>query len=181
MSNGILYTVQTQRGTVYAVQNISTGIIWTERSEPAARQLAAEQRITLTQEQSVSHEELLRLMGHEFLALKASTTGKTSAPDPALAFDPAPPAEPQKTDDAPAAAAATPLFSSGIPVRYHWEDEDETIAPAEDAIVVPRSASPPVKSVFCSEGLVADSISPAPAIVKNWNDSPQNKPPPAGG
>lgn len=171
MPSAKLYTVQTLRGTVFAVHDLSSDTIWTERSEQAARQSALERRVSIIEEKFVSHDELLRLMGHE----PPLARPPARASSPALTVDSIETGEAVEAlepvgDAASGAIPAEPLSSAGIPVRYHWEDEDEPIAPfADDSIILPRTASPPMKNVFCSEGLVADSISPPVDIGKTQN------------
>jgi hypothetical protein len=151
MADAKLYTVKTQRSEVYALQDLSTGMIWTERSDYSARQLARERRLTITQEESVSHEQLLRMMGHEPPPVPKSAT---STAGPALVVDSVDPIEPL-SEQPTAPVPAAPLSSSGIAIRYHWEDEDQgSIAPTDDTIIIPRRNSTTAKNVFFSDGPV---------------------------
>ena len=146
MVNARLYEVHSARGIIYALHDLTSGTIWTERSEHSVRAFAKERGLTIIEEQVVSHEELLRRMGHE----------------PPITRPPAPaPASAAKQEPAPAPAAdymAVNPASSAIPplqVQYHWDDSP--LLKADDAIVIPRGALKSVRNVFCSEGQVTDS------------------------
>ena len=63
MVRATLYTVNGPRGCYFAVRNHHTGLVWTERTELAARSQAAEQGLDIVEEQEVPHERMLQLMG----------------------------------------------------------------------------------------------------------------------
>jgi len=66
-SQAKLYEVEGQHGTVYvyALHDSQTGMLWTERTEKAARSLAQEKQLTIIEQLTISRRELLRLMGQE--------------------------------------------------------------------------------------------------------------------
>src|SRR6476469_9644641 len=66
-SQAKLYEVEGQHGTiyVYALHEPQTGMLWTERTEKAARSLADEKKLTIIEQLTISRRELLRLMGQE--------------------------------------------------------------------------------------------------------------------
>jgi hypothetical protein len=143
------------KGAVYALLDVASGMIWTERSEQAARQLATDKRLTVIDEQAISHEELLRLIGHE---------PAPKAPQPASnanvateSVEPIKDVEPGVTSPF-TAEADSPVMT--FPVRYHLEDEpDFTI---NDADVIAQPTSQPVSGIFCSEGEIAPKVPSAP-------------------
>lgn len=146
MSDAKLYSVQTMRGTVYVLHELSSGMIWTERSEGAARQLAQEKRFPIVGEESMSHAELRRLLGHEDpspVKQSAAVGAPTIENDAVMVVD----------DVKPAAEPPKPIT---LEVRYHWDDEEP--AGGDDAIVIPQSKLSPFSNVFCSDGALADSI-----------------------
>lgn len=61
-----LYTVTSPRNTFYAVRAHATGMIWSERTESAAKALAAEQGLRVGDEQEITQAELRELIAaHE--------------------------------------------------------------------------------------------------------------------
>ena len=62
MAQATFYTVTGPRGVYHAVRNHETGKIWTERTEHAAHQQAADEGLSLVDEQSITHMQLLDLM-----------------------------------------------------------------------------------------------------------------------
>jgi hypothetical protein len=155
MADARLYEVRTQTGTVYVLLDVATGMVSTERSELAARRLASDRGLSITDAQSITHEELLRLMGHEPVA-KAPVTPSSPAAE-SRSTEPAKQAKPATTanpfSDVPAAQLP---FS----VRYYLEDESGV--PFDDGDVIARPDAPRVNSVFCSEGEITPKIEPTP-------------------
>ena len=145
MANARLYEVQSARGIIYALHDLTSDTIWTERSEHSVRAFAKERGLTIVEEQVVSHEELLRRMGHE----PPVTKPPAPAQPPASKQEPAPAADYIAIN--PASSAIPPLQ-----VQYHWDDSP--LLKADDAIVIPRGALKSVRNVFCSEGQVTDSV-----------------------
>ena len=123
-------------------------MIWTERSDYGARQLARERRLNIVQALDISHEQLLRLLGREAPPPKRPAPEK----DPAVNVESAEVVE----TPAPQAPAGSSL---SMPVRYHFEDESDASAD-DDTLIIPGASSPPVKNVFFSDGPLSDSIVP---------------------
>jgi hypothetical protein len=149
MADAKLFEVQTMRGTVYALLDVASGMIWTERSEQAARRLAADKRLSIVQEQSISHEELLRLMGHEPIRKKPE-----SAKVADVSAAPTEDVEPGVTSPQPVFAPASPV---AFPVKYHLEDEPDIPL---DAQVISLPASERVGGFFFSEGEIVPKVAP---------------------
>jgi hypothetical protein len=165
MADAWLYEVHMARGTVYALRDMTSGTMWTERSEHAARQLAYEKRLRIAHEQSISHEELQRLLGHEPVSRS-----------PAPANDVPAKSQPEKAvevveADLPGKLPADPPRSSlPFPVRYHLEDEDEGVVAANAADVISFPAAKKAGGIFCSEGQITPKAGPAPGTtVPNEN------------
>jgi len=57
-----IYTVHGPRGVYYAVHNHHTGKIWTERTELAAEEQAADEGLALIDSKEIDHASLLDLM-----------------------------------------------------------------------------------------------------------------------
>lgn len=143
MPSATLYEVQHTRGTIYALHDLSSGTIWTERSELSIRAVARERGLTIVDEQTCSHEDLLRKMGHEPPVTKP-TAPQTAQPAKETSHD-------GTLDVQPAAPAIPPLQ-----VQYHWDDSP--LLKADDAIIIPRGAVKSVRNVFCTEAPVVDSL-----------------------
>jgi hypothetical protein len=159
MPDAKLYVVQTTRGTVYAVHHLGSGLIWTEGSERCARAAASDKQLTIIDEQTISHAELLRLLGHEPMPVKATPSPAPAANANTLAG---------AVDVAKPAPAPAQPFS--FDARYHWEDESDVDVNADDAIVIPKAAAPPVSNIFCSEEKVTELPSNPPTPTKPRED-----------
>lgn len=152
-SKATLYEVQGTHGTVYvyAIHDSQSGMLWTERSEPAARSLAKEKGLTISAEETITRTQLLRLMGQE--------VDETPAPQPEQ-----PKPQPPKPQVLPIQSAVQPhglgstwlgckVTSGGasIPVKH---DPDIPAASAdeqsEDEIVVSHAPTK-AASLFCGE------------------------------
>jgi len=163
MPDAKIYCVQTGLGIVYALHELSSGTIWTERSEMATRQVAAEKKFRIVGEEQMSHAQLLRLMGHEPMPLRSSAapTGTMSIKEQGSSLQ-----NVRITNDALGggklaaslkedAAPPPPVKTISIAAKYHFADEPVMEV---DALVISRSKSPPVSNVFCSNGELADSL-----------------------
>lgn len=74
-----LYEVRGKHGTVYAVHDLASNMFWSERTEQAARDLANEKSLTITEQRTITRDDLLKLMGQP-PALKTGVSRETSAP-----------------------------------------------------------------------------------------------------
>jgi len=152
-SKATLYEVQGTHGTVYvyAIHDSESGMLWTERSEAAARSLAKEKGLTISAEESITRTQLLRLMGQE--------VEETPAPQPQQTKPEPPKAQvlPVQSGTQPHGLGSTWLgckVKSGgasLPVA---QDHDSTPASAdeqdEDEIVVSHAPTK-AASLFCGE------------------------------
>jgi hypothetical protein len=159
MRDAKLFVVQTPRGQVFAVFDVTGSAFWTERTEEAAHQLAKEKGLTFSQQQSLPLAEFLRLTGRESTA-GAQTTGESQAHRP-LSIDDLPlqadgTANSRFTEGvapAPPSPAPSPAFT--FRARYHFDGEPA--AAENEPILVQQSPAPIPKGVFCSEGQVSDA------------------------
>ena len=153
MTDAKLYEVVTARGTVYALLDVGSGMVWTERSEQAARQLAKDRRLSITEERAISHEELLRLMGHEPLPKSPATASAHGIESPPVA-----PEEGRKPGDVGSPFIDAPVPKLSFPVRYYLEDETEL--PLDDTHVVSRQTTQRANGVFCSDSEITPKVAP---------------------
>ena len=167
MADAWLYEVRMARGTVYALRDIASGKIWTERSEHGARELARERRLSITVEQSISHEELLRLLGHE--PIPKSPAASSNVAIERLAVEAVEEDVEGGAIEYQPAHAQPPALT--FPVRYHLEDEPD--APADDADVISWPASQHAKGVFCSDGEITPKTIPEPPENSNNKTDPK--------
>lgn len=80
MAQATFYTVKGPRGEYYAVRDHPTGRFFTERTELAARQQAADERLDIVEELAVDHAQLLELMiRHSSAALAAQNASGAAA------------------------------------------------------------------------------------------------------
>jgi hypothetical protein len=77
----VLYTVQGPRGSYYAVHDPASGRIFTESTDPRARAQAREKGLIVVNEETITHQELLRRTGREAdAATQAPKTNPTPQP-----------------------------------------------------------------------------------------------------
>jgi hypothetical protein len=61
----VLYTVQGPRGSYFAIHDPATGRICTESSDPRARAQARDMGLVVVNEETITHQELLRRTGRD--------------------------------------------------------------------------------------------------------------------
>jgi hypothetical protein len=134
------YRVQRRNGPYYAVHDPSSGRLWTERSEEAARAQAEELGLSPGPLKSITHDELMRLLGREApQAEPTSPRARTSQPETnvshpirsrgSLAGNQAPAVILSKSDS-PAASN----FASGEPVADAQKTPTGDDTPSDDVI-----------------------------------------------
>ena len=152
-SNATLYEVQGAHGTVYvyAIHDVESGMLWTERSEQAARALAKEKGLTVTAAETITRKQLLRLMGQEVEESPAPQPQQTK-PEP-----PKPQVLPVQSGTQPHGLGSTWLGckvtggGASLPVGQDHEIPAATAdEQTEDEIVVSHAPTK-AASIFCGE------------------------------
>ena len=159
MRDAKLYVVQTPRGHVFAVFDVTGGAFWTERTEEAAHQLAKEKGLTFSQQQSLPLAEFLRLTGRESAA-GAQTTEESHAHRPLSIDDVSLQADGTASSrfaEGVARAAPSPAPSPAFTFKARYHFDGEPAAPENEPILVQHSKGPIPNGVFCSEGQVSDA------------------------
>jgi hypothetical protein len=87
---GVIYKVRGPRGVYFAIHDPQAGRLWTERSVESARAQAQELKLTIDSERSVTHHELMRLLGRDSAPSPRPASAKS--PEAASPSDPKPPA-----------------------------------------------------------------------------------------
>ena len=160
MRDAKLYVVQTPRGQVFAVFDVTGGAFWTERTEEAAHQVAKEKGLTFSQQQSLPLAEFLRLTGRESDAGETRATAVAPAGRPLSMDDISLQADGTASSrftegvaPAPPSPAPSPAFT--LRARYHFDGEPAV--PENEPILVQQSPGSIPNGVFCSEGQVSDA------------------------
>src|SRR5579864_3375277 len=79
MMAGILYKVRGPRGVYFAIHDPQSGRLWTERSAESARAQARELELAIESERSVTHHELMRLLGRDSAPAARPPSAKSPA------------------------------------------------------------------------------------------------------
>lgn len=151
-SKATLYEVQGAHGTVYvyAIHDSESGMLWTERSEAAARSLAKEKSLTIGAEESITRTQLLRLMGQEVEETPAPQPQQPKPEPPKAQVLPVSSTQPHGLGSAWLGCKVTSGGAS-LPVT---QDQDSAPGAAdeqdEDEIVISHAPTK-AASLFCGE------------------------------
>jgi hypothetical protein len=154
MADATLFEVQTARGSVFAIHDPSTGMVWTERTEQAARLLATDKGFSVTQEKTISQEALLVLTGRD--ASRPPSTPHTISQPPRPAADNQPKESPPP--DNRASNRPQPIATS-----YHWDDDVHPTldVDVEPGIIIGGATESPIQDVFAQSEIPVKPPAPA--------------------
>lgn len=151
-SKATLYEVQGTHGTVYvyAIHDSESGMLWTERSEAAARSLAKEKGLTISAEETITRTQLLRLMGQEVEETPAPQPQQTKPEPPKAQVLPVSTTQPQGLVSTWLGCKVTSGGASLPVAQDHDSTPDAADEQDEDEIVVSHAPSK-AASLFCGE------------------------------
>jgi hypothetical protein len=164
MADATLFEVQTARGNVYAIHDPSTGMVWTERTEQAARLLAADKGLSVTLEKTISQEQLLTLTGRD---APRPHSPPHASPQPAR---PAPDNRPKESQSHAAPATHKPKLPNQpnpFAASYHWDDDPDPAPDQDPGIIVGGATKAGIQSVFAQTEIPAKPPTPADADRKD--------------
>ena len=150
-----LYEVKTPSGSIYAVHDPASRMVWTERTEHAARDLARDKRLTLVPAGQITREQLVALMGHEQPSSSPSAAGAA----------PAPAATPAPAQSWASPQAWAPL--DVLPIDDDLAGPDESPEAADEPLVVTEALPPTAAgSIFATaRPLFADTLGDADVLT----------------
>ena len=157
-SKATLYEVQGAHGTVYvyAIRDSESGMLWTERSEQAARSLAREKGLTISAQENITRTQLLRLMGQE---VEETPAPQPEQPKPQQQSSPQPKAQvlPVTSGNEPKGLGNTwfgckvTAGGASLPIGEDHEGPSSPAADQDDDEIVVIHAPTKAASIFCAE------------------------------